>query len=222
MKNKLLFAFALIITVVLHTYVLHTTKIIPVVIAVEPQKKVSPIINLQRVAIKEPEPIEEVLPEPPKPVLEEVAIVPPKIIKEKAIKKVLKKKTKKPKKIVKKKIKKPKKIVKQTSKLQRSSPKRKAIKNSYLAKVRKTIEQHKKYPKMAKRMKQQGVVYVKFTINKDGSLRHISLAKKCPYKKLNDAAINTLKRIGAFAPIPKELNKRYLSLTVPINYKIIK
>ena len=70
-------------------------------------------------------------------------------------------------------------------------------------------------------MKQQGTAYVKFTISSNGKIRHIGLAKKCPFSKLNKAALNILKKIGAFAPIPKELNETYLSLTVPIKYKIL-
>ena len=96
MKNKLLFTFALVTIVVLHAYVLHTAKIKPVMIAVKPQEKVSPIINLQRVAIKTPkpivEPVKEVHPEPPELVVKEVLVVPPKVIKKKVIKKVVKKK----------------------------------------------------------------------------------------------------------------------------------
>lgn len=219
MKNKLLFVFAFVAIMTLHSYILNSITINQKIIAVEPQDKVSPVINLQRVAIKEvqevPVEIEEILPEPPQPVVEEV-IVP--IIKERAIKKVKKKK------IVKKlkRKKKKKKLVRKTSKAQRSSPQTKAIKNSYLSKVRKIIEQHKKYPRIAKRMKQEGVVKVKFTIGKNGKIRHIKLAQKCPYTKLNKAALQILHQIVSFGPIPKELNETYLSLTVPIKYKIIR
>lgn len=219
MNNKIIFTFTFITIGLLHAYVLSSVILKENRIAVEPQKKVSPIINLQRVSIKMPEPIvepvkEEVLPEPPEPVVEEVVVIPPKKIKKKIVKK---------KKVVKKKKKstKPKKVAKQSSKAQLSSPKQKAIKNLYLSKIRSMIEQRKKYPRAAKRLRQQGVVHIKFTISRDGTIRHIALAKKSSYGKLDTAAIKILKRIGAFAPIPKELNERYLSLTVPIKYKIL-
>ena len=225
MKNKIIFAFALITTGLLHSYVLNSVKLKQHVIAVKPQKKVSSIINLQRVAIKKQEPIvqpamEEVLPEPPKPVVEEVVVVPPK--KKKVKKKVAKKKVVKKKKVIKtKKSSKPKRVAKMSSKAQLSSPKQKAIKDHYLSKVRRMIEQRKKYPHAAKRLRQQGVVYVKFTISQDGTIRHIGLVKKSRHEKLNKAALSILKKIGAFAPIPKELGERYLSVTVPIKYKIL-
>ncbi|WP_294959330.1 energy transducer TonB [Sulfurovum sp.] len=195
------------------------------IVTVKPQAKVSPIIQLRHVVIKKPEPIptvepvkKEVHPEPPKPVVEEVAVLPKKIEK-KAIQKVLKKKVLKKKRTRKKVAKK--KVLKSVPRQKRSSPKQKAIKNHYLAKVRSTIEHRKKYPRSAKRLRQQGVVSIRFTIYKDGHIGAIALMKKSSYTKLNQAAINILKRIGAFAPIPKELAKSTLSLTVPIRYKIL-
>lgn len=231
MKNKLLFSFAFVATIVLHAYVLQTSQITQNILTVEPQKKVSTIINLQRVAIKTPPPAKEVLPPPPEPMVEEILSPMPKKIKKNALEKVKKKKVVKKKSPKKKKVKKkkntkekkrkpPKKVQRVASKSQLSSPKKKALKNTYLSQVRKKIEQYKTYPRIAKRMKQQGTAHVKFTISSNGKIRHISLAKKCPYKKLNQAAVSILKQIGSFSPIPKELEETYFSLTVPITYKI--
>lgn len=250
MKNKVTFALAFMMTILLHSYVLNTTQIKQTLVTVQPQKKVSPIINLQRVVLKqEPvvEPIvepvvkKEVLPELPEPVVEPI-VVPPKKIKKKALKKVvkkpkiLKKKIKK-KKVIKKKIVKKKKkikkkrlvkkvtkktkVSKKASITKRSSPKQKAMKRSYLAKIRSIIEKKKKYPRAAKRMKQEGVVSVHFTISKNGQIKQLRLAKKCPYAKLNKAAMHILKKIGSFPPIPHHMDKSYLSLTIPIRYQIL-
>ena len=97
MNNKIIFTFTFVTIGLLHAYILNTVTLNKSKIAVEPQKKVSTVINLQRVAIKIPEPViepivEEVLPEPSEPVVEEVVVVPPKKIEKKAIKKVVKKK----------------------------------------------------------------------------------------------------------------------------------
>lgn len=227
MNDKVLFPLSLLVIALLHVYILSTINVKPVVVKV--QNKVSPIINMQHVVIKEPEPIvepvvEEVVPEPPEPVVEEV-IVPPKKIKKKAIKKVVKKKVVKKKKVKKKKVKKKnvkkKKVLKKRTARQASSPQQKSIKNAYLSKIRRSIERRKKYPKSAKRAKQQGTVRVRFTINANGSIRNISLVGGTPYAKLNKAAFKILRRIGSFAPIPKELGKRSLTVTVPIRYKIL-
>jgi len=231
-QNRILFLFSFAMVAILHGYVLQKVNIVHQVISVKPQRKVSSIINLQHVAIKKYEPKKEILPEPLEAVVEEV-VIPPKIIKHKAIKKAVKKKNKKRiknnqivKKIIKKKKltksrKKVRKNTKTTSKAHRSAPKQKAIKNAYLAKIRRIIEQHKRYPKGAKRMKQQGTAYIKFSISTDGTVHHIGLAKKCPFTKLNKAALKILQNIGKFDPIPKTIGKSHLSLTIPIAYKIL-
>ncbi len=228
MQNKTVFVFSLLAIVSLHIYMLRTVSIPKQIVTVKPQKKVSTIINLQRVSIKEPESIVKVVPEPPKPVVEEVVVLPPKVIKKKALRKVVKKVNKtvkrkavKKKKIVKKKKTKIRKVAKTTSKTHRSAPKQKAIKNAYLAKIRRIIEQHKRYPKGAKRMKQQGTAYIKFSISADGTVHHIGLAKKCPFTKLNKAALKILQNIGKFDAIPTTIGKSHLSLTIPIAYKIL-
>ena len=247
MQNRSLFLFSFIAITVLQGYVLQKVKIKDQMIAVKPQTKVSPIIRLRHVVIKKPkllpkvEPIkEEMHPKPPKPVVKKVVTIPKKI-KKKTIKKIIKKKKViKKKRIIKKATKKPinkkaptiksvatkkkvpkEKIQKRIPRLQSSSPKQKTIKNNYLAKVRSTIEHRKKYPRTAKRLRQQGVVIIGFTIYKNGHIGDIKLVKKSSYAKLNHAAIKILKRIGAFSPIPKDFRESSISLTVPIRYKIL-
>ena len=222
MINKIIFTFTFVAVGLLHAYVLSVAKINQSAITVEPQKKVSSVINLQRVAIKTPEPAvepvkEEILPQPPEPVAEEVVFVPPKTVKKVVKKKGTKKKTM----AKKKKVKKPKKIAKKSSKAQLSSPKRKRIKNSYLSKVKRTIEQCKRYPKAAKRLKQEGSVTVRFTILRNGRIKNITLLAGSKYKKLNRAAIKTIERIISFGPIPKELNEKSMVVTLPIKYEIL-
>jgi len=51
-----------------------------------------------------------------------------------------------------------------------------AKKNQFLAKVRHRINQHKSYPKIAKRRGMQGVVKVRFTILASGNVGHISVS----------------------------------------------
>ncbi len=93
MNNKITFTFTFVTIGLLHVYVLNSVTLEKKIIAVEPQKKVSTVINLQRVIVKTPElvvksVVEKVLPEPPKPVVEEVVVVPPQKIEKKAIKKL--------------------------------------------------------------------------------------------------------------------------------------
>ena len=123
----------------------------------------------------EPEPIveekpvpEEIIPEPIEP-----KIVPKPIIEEIKKKPVVKKKKKvKKKKVRKKAPPKTTKGLKRAGSAKRNDP---AKKSQFLAQVRRKINQHKSYPKIAKRRGMQGKVKVRFTILASGNVGHISI-----------------------------------------------
>ncbi len=71
------------------------------------------------------------------------------------------------------------------------------IKNSYLAGLKTQLERTKKYPKMAKRMKQQGTVIVKFRISKLGELQQIGISRESKFSLLNKEASKTVARLGS-------------------------
>lgn len=107
-----------------------------------------------------------------------------------------------------------------TEKVMISSKIKQKIKENYLSKIQKMIEENKYYPKKAKRLKQEGIVIVEFNIHKNGSIHSLYLKSKSSYKRLNKAALATIKQIKQFAPIPNELNKNTLKITVPISFII--
>ncbi len=104
---------------------------------------------------------------------------------------------------------------------QLSAPRQLTVSELYILNVRKMIERKKRYPKIAKKMGQEGNVHIIFTISKNGAIRDIGLAKKSSYERLNRAAVGILKGIGSFPPIPEEIGEKSLSLSVTIKYKIL-
>ncbi|MFT7860329.1 MAG: energy transducer TonB [Sulfurimonas sp.] len=101
-----------------------------------------------------------------------------------------------------------------------SAPEVEVIKSRYITKVKAAIEAKKYYPRRAKRLKREGVVEVRFTILKDGSVKDAALANPSRYKRLNKGALKTLKRVGKFAPIPQELKLDSWEVVVPIEYRL--
>ncbi len=145
---------------------------------------VPPVEEPEEIEKEEPVVEEEIIEEPepePEPIIEEKPIpekIVPKPIVEKIEKKpIVKKKKKVKKKKVKKKVRKkaPPKI---TKGLKRTGASRNstAKKNQFLSKVRQKINQHKSYPKIAKRRGMQGKVKVRFTILANGNVGHISVS----------------------------------------------
>lgn len=94
------------------------------------------------------------------------------------------------------------------------------IEAEYLSKIRNTIEKNKTYPKTAKRLNQTGKVYITFLVTKDGVIKNCRINKSSNFESLDEASIETLMKIANFEAIPKELNKEFWEITVPIVYQI--
>ncbi len=94
------------------------------------------------------------------------------------------------------------------------------LKNAYLAELLQAIESRKFYPKIAKRRGMEGVVKVRFVLQKDGRIEKIAVAEGSGYGVLDRAALKTVASIGAFKPIPEALKKERWEIVVPIRYQI--
>jgi protein TonB len=157
----------------------YVPEIVPPVEEQEIIEKEEPVIEKEVIKEPEPEPEPIIKKEPlPEKVIPEP--IEPKVIPLPVVKKIEKKPVVK-KKIVKKRKKRVKKRVStQTTKgRKRTGTARKnniAKKSQFLAKIRQKINQHKSYPKIARRRGMQGKVKVKFTILANGNVGHISVS----------------------------------------------
>lgn len=95
-----------------------------------------------------------------------------------------------------------------------------SIEAQYLSKLRAKIEKNKVYPNTAKRLNQNGKVYVTFVVSKDGQITNIKVSKSSHFERLDEAALKILADIENIEAIPKELNKNSWEITVPIVYQI--
>ncbi len=91
----------------------------------------------------------------------------------------------------------------------------------YLSKVRSTINQNKFYPRIAKRLKQQGVVKVRIAISKVGKITLFEIVEKSHYHLLNQAVLKTLRKIKSFGKIPTVIKRQFVEVIVPVVYEII-
>ena len=90
----------------------------------------------------------------------------------------------------------------------------------YNTELTKIINQHKHYPRMAKVLHQEGRVMVKVTLDKNGNVIDVEILQSSSYESLSKAAIDTIRKIKRFPPIPTEIGKEILSFNVPLDYKI--
>ena len=91
---------------------------------------------------------------------------------------------------------------------------------AYLSKIRSKINRSKKYPSAAKSQKLTGVVTVNFTINRQGAVTSFKIAKSSGHSLLDQEVTALMKRVSPFPPMPKEMAKNSLNLTVPIQFSL--
>jgi len=168
-------------------------------------------------------------------------IVKKKVVKKKIVKKpkkVVKKKPIKKKEIKEKKVKKEKQIIKEVQKQVQKEAMKEIVKEKItniqntkkvasidieqeiLSKfqknlIRKEIEKNVRYPKSAKRLKIQGIVYVKFTLRSNGKVDNIVIING--HSRLKKSTINAVK--DAASSFPKI--KKDITIQLPIEYKLI-
>jgi protein TonB len=85
----------------------------------------------------------------------------------------------------------------------------------FVAAIQKAIEANKFYPKIAKRLRKEGVVHVRFWLDTQGNISDI-IIEQAPHSSLKKAAIKTLQKTD-FPKPPKGLH-----IAIPIAYKLIK
>jgi protein TonB len=90
----------------------------------------------------------------------------------------------------------------------------------YLREIRRLLEKHKDYPQMARRRNIQGVVVVVFTITPGGQIMAARVSRSSGHDLLDEAAQNTIRRVGRFPPFPAELNRQQLAVEVPLVFRL--
>lgn len=88
----------------------------------------------------------------------------------------------------------------------------------YKAELRAMIDKNKYYPPMSKRLGQQGTVVVAFTLLEDGNIINVKLDGPSRYERLNNSALDAVKKVGRFKPIPKEIGESRMDIKVPVKF----
>ncbi len=90
----------------------------------------------------------------------------------------------------------------------------------YLRLVRQILEKQKDYPTMARQRHIQGIVMVRFTIRAGGQVGSFQISRSSGHDLLDEAAKNTLRRVGQFPPFPVDLNRQKLTVEVPLAFRL--
>lgn len=90
----------------------------------------------------------------------------------------------------------------------------------YLAHVVASIRRKQHYPRRSRRRGEEGTVTVRFVIEHDGRITGVSIIDSSGHSRLDQAAIETLRRAAPFEPIPPAMNRQRWPLSVPIAYSL--
>lgn len=81
------------------------------------------------------------------------------------------------------------------------------------------LERFRRYPPRARAARQQGVVQVRFTMDRSGAVLTSAIARKSGFFTLDQAALDTLRRAQPLPPIPSG-RPDTVELTVPIQFEL--
>ncbi len=87
------------------------------------------------------------------------------------------------------------------------------------AAMSKWIQEQVKYPELASEMGEQGIVYVKFVVNRDGSIEQVSIRKSVS-DALDKEAMRVVKAMPKWTPGEQAGKPVRVSFTLPISFKL--
>ena len=91
--------------------------------------------------------------------------------------------------------------------------------DAYIQALMAALLQQRVYPAAARKAREQGVVHVRFTIDRNGKVLS-SKVQRAAGALLDAAALEVLQRAAPLPPIPASMARQTLTITVPIEYRL--
>lgn len=101
-----------------------------------------------------------------------------------------------------------------------NDPKAQAQAADYFALVSAHLNRRKRYPTEAKKAMQQGIVTVRFTVHRDGSVSGVSIKRSSGHELLDQATIDLLGRVAPLPRMPSSMKRDSVTLSLPIDYSL--
>lgn len=93
-----------------------------------------------------------------------------------------------------------------------------SIRDSYLQRLRERIDHYKRYPLMARKGRQQGVVLVEFELSAAGHLENRQVHESCGHRLLDRAALQAVATAAPFPEVPPQIELIETSFIVPVRF----
>ena len=94
------------------------------------------------------------------------------------------------------------------------------VKSDYYREVTAWLEKHKRYPRRSKLRNEQGVVLLRFVVERDGMVTVSGIKESSGYKRLDKEAMGMIERAQPLPPIPPEMRQAKLDLVIPVKFNL--
>jgi periplasmic protein TonB len=92
------------------------------------------------------------------------------------------------------------------------------LRSMYLGELRAQIESNKNYPLMSRKLGHTGLVVVAFTLLEDGSIINVRVDRPSNFERLDESALEAVKKVGRYKPIPADLGEVSMEIKVPVKF----
>ncbi|MFP4273306.1 MAG: energy transducer TonB, partial [Halothiobacillaceae bacterium] len=94
-----------------------------------------------------------------------------------------------------------------------------AAENRYAEQVRAAVERCKEYPRLARRLREEGTVVMRFTLARDGSLLQVEMAASSGRDRLDKAARQAIECMDA-PPFERSMRGARRQFELPIEFRL--
>ena len=90
----------------------------------------------------------------------------------------------------------------------------------YKARVRQAVDAHKHYPRLSRRMMEQGKVVVEFSVDASGAVSGVQIKQSSGSERLDEAALQAVRDAAPFPPFPDEVKRNRWQFTLPLSFSL--
>ncbi len=101
-----------------------------------------------------------------------------------------------------------------------NDPRAKKQEADYFALISAHLNRRKVYPAEARHARQQGVVTVRFTVDRNGAVTAVSIKRGSGHEVLDRATLDLLHRVAPLPRMPASMARDQLTLSLPIDYSL--
>ena len=101
-----------------------------------------------------------------------------------------------------------------------NNPRTKRQEAEYFALVSAHLNRRKVYPAQARQARQQGVVTVRFTVDRNGNVSGVSIKRSSGHELLDSATLELWQRVAPLPRMPGSMQRDNVTLSLPIDYSL--